>query len=92
MWRQKRSSLGSLTIHVPGRHNVQNALAAVAVGLELDLTSGAIRQGLDCFQGADRRFQIKGEFEGITIVDDYGHHPAEIRATLEAARLRAPNG
>ncbi len=79
--------LGSFTIHVPGRHNVQNALAAVAVGLELDLDQAEIRQGLDRFQGADRRFQIRGEFEGITIVDDYGHHPTEIRATLEAARL-----
>ena len=79
--------VGSFDIHVPGRHNVQNALAAVAVGLELDLSAEEIRRGLDCFQGVDRRFQIKGEFEGITIVDDYGHHPTEIRATLEAARL-----
>jgi UDP-N-acetylmuramate--alanine ligase len=79
--------IGSIAIHVPGRHNVQNALAAVAVGLELDLGPEEIRRGLDCFQGVDRRFQIKGEFEGITIVDDYGHHPMEIRATLEAARL-----
>jgi UDP-N-acetylmuramate--alanine ligase len=79
--------VGSFAIHVPGRHNVQNALAAVAVGLELDLSAEEIRRGLDCFQGVDRRFQIKGEFEGITIVDDYGHHPTEIRATLEAARL-----
>jgi UDP-N-acetylmuramate--alanine ligase len=79
--------LGSFAIHVPGRHNVQNALAAVAVGLELDLTAEQIRSGLDRFRGADRRFQIKAEFEGVTIVDDYGHHPTEIRATLEAARL-----
>jgi UDP-N-acetylmuramate--alanine ligase len=79
--------LGSFAIHVPGRHNVQNAMAAVAVGLELDLSAEDIRRGLDCFHGVDRRFQIKGEFEGITIVDDYGHHPTEIRATLEAARL-----
>jgi UDP-N-acetylmuramate--alanine ligase len=79
--------LGSFTIRVPGRHNVQNALAAVAVGLELDLTAEQIRRGLDRFRGADRRFQIKAEFEGVTIVDDYGHHPTEIRATLEAARL-----
>jgi UDP-N-acetylmuramate--alanine ligase len=79
--------VGSFAIRVPGRHNVQNALAAVAVGLELDLSAEEIRRGLDCFQGVDRRFQIKGEFEGITIVDDYGHHPTEIRATLEAARL-----
>jgi UDP-N-acetylmuramate--alanine ligase len=79
--------MGSFAIRVPGRHNVQNALAAVAVGLELDLSAEEIRRGLDCFQGVDRRFQIKAEFEGITIVDDYGHHPTEIRATLEAARL-----
>jgi len=79
--------LGSFAIHVPGRHNVQNALAAVAVGLELDLGPEQIREGLGRFHGADRRFQVKGEFGGITIVDDYGHHPTEIRATLEAARL-----
>jgi UDP-N-acetylmuramate--alanine ligase len=81
--------LGSFTIRVPGRHNVQNALAAVAVGLELELSPEQIRKGLERFHGADRRFQIKAEFEGITIVDDYGHHPTEIRATLEAARLWA---
>ena len=79
--------LGSFTVRVPGRHNVQNALAAVAVGLELELSAEEIRSGLDRFHGAERRFQIKGEFEGVTIVDDYGHHPTEIRATLEAARL-----
>jgi UDP-N-acetylmuramate--alanine ligase len=79
--------VGRFAIRVPGRHNVQNALAAVAVGLELDLSAEQIRRGLDCFQGVDRRFQIKGEFEGIRIVDDYGHHPTEIRATLEAAHL-----
>jgi len=79
--------LGSFSISVPGRHNVQNALAAVAVGLELELSADQIRQGLERFRGADRRFQIKMEFQGITIVDDYGHHPTEIRATLEAARL-----
>ncbi|MFZ0960397.1 MAG: UDP-N-acetylmuramate--L-alanine ligase [Terriglobia bacterium] len=84
----KGTVLGPFSLHVPGRHNVQNALAAVAVGLELDLTAGQIRQGLERFRGADRRFQIKAEVNGITIVDDYGHHPTEIRATLDAARLR----
>jgi UDP-N-acetylmuramate--alanine ligase len=79
--------LGSFNLRVPGRHNVQNALAAVAVGLELDLSAQQIRTGLERFRGADRRFQVKMEFEGITIVDDYAHHPTEIRATLEAARL-----
>jgi UDP-N-acetylmuramate--alanine ligase len=84
----KGKVLGPFSIHVPGRHNVQNALAAVAVGLELDLSAEQIRQGLERFRGADRRFQIKAEMDGITIVDDYGHHPTEIRATLDAARLR----
>ena len=79
--------LGGFSVSVPGRHNVQNALAAVAVGLELELSTEEIRQGLERFRGADRRFQVKMEFQGITIVDDYGHHPTEIRATLEAARL-----
>jgi UDP-N-acetylmuramate--alanine ligase len=84
----KGNKLGDFSIPVPGRHNVQNALATVAVGLELDLTPQQIRQGLEKFRAADRRFQIKAETDGITIVDDYGHHPTEIRATLEAARLR----
>ncbi len=84
----KDKLLGRFSVPVPGRHNAQNALAAAAVGLELDLTAGQIRQGLERFRGADRRFQIKAEVGGITIVDDYGHHPTEIRATLDAARLR----
>ncbi len=87
--RVRDAHLGQFLIRIPGRHNVQNALAAVAVGLEFDLTSDQIRAGLESFRGADRRFQIKGEWEGITVVDDYGHHPTEIRATLEAARLRS---
>jgi len=84
----KGKVLGPFSIQVPGRHNAQNALAAVAVGLELDLSGEQIRQGLERFRGADRRFQVKAEIDGITIVDDYGHHPTEIRATLDAARLR----
>jgi UDP-N-acetylmuramate--alanine ligase len=84
----KGKDLGRFSVHVPGRHNVQNALAAVAVGLELELAPEQIRQGLEHFHGADRRFQIKAELEGITIVDDYGHHPTEIGATLDAARLQ----
>jgi UDP-N-acetylmuramate--alanine ligase len=83
----KDKVLGRFSIPVPGRHNTQNALAAVTVGLELDLTPVQIRHGLEAFRAADRRFQIKAETEGITIVDDYGHHPTEIRATLDAARL-----
>lgn len=88
--QRKGMPLGSFSVRVPGRHNVQNALAAVAVGLELDLEPAQIREGLEHFRGADRRFQVKVEAGGITLVDDYGHHPSEIRATLEAARLRAP--
>jgi len=84
----KGKTVGTFSIHVPGRHNVQNALAAVTVGLELDLTAEQIRQGLERFRGADRRFQIKAQVDGITVVDDYGHHPTEIQATLDAARLR----
>jgi UDP-N-acetylmuramate--alanine ligase len=81
-------SLGRFSIRIPGRHNIQNALAAVAVGLELDLTAAEIREGLAHFRGADRRFQVKAEANGVTLIDDYGHHPSEIRATLEAARQR----
>ncbi len=87
--QKKGKSLGRFSIRVPGRHNVQNALAAVAVGLELDLEPAQIREGLEHFRGADRRFQVKAEVNGIILVDDYGHHPSEIRATLESARLRA---
>ena len=86
----KGRDLGRFSLNVSGRHNVQNALAAAAVGWELELSADLIRQGLERFRGADRRFQIKAERDGITIVDDYGHHPTEIRATLEAARLRGP--
>lgn len=81
--------LGRFELHVPGRHNVLNSLAALAVGLELDLAPDAIRAGLSAFQGVDRRFQRKGEAGGVTVLDDYGHHPTEIRATLEVLRAFA---
>jgi len=83
-------NLGEFSVQVPGRHNAQNALAAIAVGRELDLSLDQIRSGLARFRGADRRFQVKAEVEGVTVVDDYGHHPTEIRATLGAAQLRRP--
>jgi UDP-N-acetylmuramate--alanine ligase len=86
----KGKSLGRFKLSVTGRHNVQNALAAVAVGLELELSADKIRDGLERFRGVDRRFQVKAERNGITVLDDYGHHPAEIRAVMEAARLRGP--
>jgi len=84
----RRKQLGRFALSVPGRHNVQNALAAISVGLELDLTAEQIRAGLARFRGVDRRFQVKAEWNGITVIDDYGHHPAEIRTVVEAARLR----
>ena len=73
--------------HSPGIHNVRNAAAAAAVALYLDVPADLIREGLAKFAGVGRRFDIKGSVEGITVIDDYGHHPTEIRATLEAARL-----
>jgi len=82
----KGGPLGRVELRVPGLHNVYNALAAMAVGLDLELDFATIRDGLEEFMGVDRRFQIRGEVGGITVVDDYGHHPAEIQATLEAAK------
>src|SRR3989454_4285697 len=78
--------LGSISLRVPGKHNVYNSLAAIAVGLELEVPFEKIAQALGEFSGADRRFQFKGEERGVTVVDDYGHHPTEIQATLAAAR------
>ena len=78
--------LGEFTLHVPGLHNVLNATAAIAVGLGLDVPVEHIRSGLDHFRGVDRRFQLKGKAAGVTVIDDYGHHPTEIKATLSAAR------
>ena len=80
------ATLGSLTLHVPGRHNLQNALATVAVGLELGLSFDRIASGLAQFCGAERRFEVRGEPNGILVVDDYGHHPTEIAAVVDAAR------
>jgi UDP-N-acetylmuramate--alanine ligase len=78
--------LGAFALHVPGRHNVLNATAAVAIGTQLEIAPAAIATALADFRGVDRRFQLKGMGRGITVVDDYGHHPTEIRATLAAAR------
>ena len=78
--------LGEFHLRVPGKHNVLNATAAIAVGIGLDVPVEAIRQGLKQFNGVDRRFQVKGRADGVTVIDDYGHHPTEIRATLAAAR------
>jgi UDP-N-acetylmuramate--alanine ligase len=79
--------LGLFALHgPPGLHNVRNAAAAAAVGLYLDVSPEHIREGLSAFTGVGRRFEVKAVVGGITLIDDYGHHPAEIRATLEAAR------
>jgi UDP-N-acetylmuramate--alanine ligase len=78
--------LGEFPVRVPGAHNVRNAAAVVCVGLELEIPVEKIRAGLASFGGVDRRFQLKGEVKGVSVVDDYGHHPTEIRATLAAAR------
>jgi UDP-N-acetylmuramate--alanine ligase len=80
------SLLGELTLRIPGRHNVLNALAAVGVGLDLEIPFAAIQKALAGFSGVQRRFQVLGSAGGVTVVDDYGHHPAEIRATLAAAK------
>jgi UDP-N-acetylmuramate--alanine ligase len=86
VWRGS-DVVGDLTLRVPGMHNVYNALAAIAVGFELEVSFEKIAEGLNSFTGAGRRFQAKGEVNGILVVDDYGHHPTEIRATLAAAKL-----
>ncbi len=82
----KEKDLGEFTLHVPGVHNVLNATAAIAVGTALDIPAEQIRSALDGFRGVDRRFQLKGKAGGVSVIDDYGHHPTEIRATLAAAR------
>jgi len=78
--------IGEFDLHVPGHHNVLNATAAVAAGVGLDIPAEKIAEALAQFRGVDRRFQLKGKVDGVSVVDDYGHHPTEIRATLAAAR------
>ena len=78
--------MGKIRLTVPGVHNIHNALATVAVGLDLGIKFDSIAEVLAGFHGAERRFQVKGEKNGVLVVDDYGHHPTEIKATLSAAR------
>ena len=82
-------ALGEVELSVPGAHNVLNSLAALAVGLELAVPFEKVLEALAGFTGVDRRFQVRGEAGGVLVVDDYGHHPTEIRATLETLRARA---
>jgi UDP-N-acetylmuramate--alanine ligase len=79
-------SLGRIAVGMPGEHNVLNALAATAVGLELDLDINVIKKGLKRLGGLERRFQVKGEVDDVLVLDDYGHHPTEIIATLKTAK------
>jgi UDP-N-acetylmuramate--alanine ligase len=81
-----KKDLGEFTLHVPGVHNVLNATAAIAVGVGLEVGLEAIRGALDQFRGVERRFQLRGRAAGVCVIDDYGHHPTEIKATLAAAR------
>jgi UDP-N-acetylmuramate--alanine ligase len=80
------NKLGKVSLKAPGEHNVKNALAAVAVGLELDIDFEQIKSGLERFEGVFRRFQLKADRDGVMVIDDYAHHPTEVQATLNAAR------
>jgi UDP-N-acetylmuramate--alanine ligase len=82
----RTADLGEFHLNIPGDHNVLNATAAIAVALELGVQPDVIREGLKKFTGVGRRFEIRGEVKGVTVVDDYGHHPTEVQATLAAAR------
>jgi UDP-N-acetylmuramate--alanine ligase len=82
----RKQDLGEFALHVPGVHNILNATAAIAVGVGLDVSVESIRTALDQFRGVDRRFQLRGRAAGVSVIDDYGHHPTEIKATLAAAK------
>jgi UDP-N-acetylmuramate--alanine ligase len=89
VWRGGRQ-MGKYVVRIPGRHNVMNALAAIAVADRLGIDQQSVRESLGRFRGAARRFQVKGEFQKVAVIDDYAHHPTEIRATLAAARALYP--
>ena len=84
--RFQEKDLGEFSLHVPGLHNVLNATAAIAVGVGVNVNVESIQSALDQFRGVDRRFQLRGTVAGVSVIDDYGHHPTEIKATLAAAR------
>ena len=88
--RYDGATIGEVHLAVPGQHNVRNALAAIACGIALGVSLDAMKPGLESFTGVERRFQRLGEVRGVTIIDDYAHHPTEIEATLEAARAAFP--
>jgi len=91
MVRRGETQLGEIDLSLPGRHNVYNALAVVCVGLELEIPFTVIARALGNFEGVQRRMQAKGDARGITVMDDYGHHPTEIRATLAAIKEAWPD-
>jgi len=84
--RSRTADLGEFHLNIPGEHNVLNATAAIAVAMELHVEPDVIREGLGKFTGVGRRFELRGTVKGVAVVDDYGHHPTEIRATLAAAK------
>jgi len=90
VWHGK--SIGFIELQVPGHHNLLNAAAALATGLQLGFNAPDLLQGLTVFQGTGRRFEVKGTVHGIRVIDDYGHHPTEIDATLQAARRYSGDG
>ena len=83
--------LGDVTLNLPGIHNVYNSMASIVVGIELNLPFDVIKSALETFEGVQRRIEIKGEIKGITVVDDYGHHPTEIKITLQAIKTIWPD-
>jgi len=83
--------LGNIILNLPGIHNVYNAMASIAVGRELDIPFDVIKVALESLEGVQRRLEVKGKHDGITVVDDYGHHPTEIKTTLQAAKECWPN-
>jgi UDP-N-acetylmuramate--alanine ligase len=89
--RHNGKPLGEITLNLPGIHNVYNSMASIAVGIELNIDFEVIKNALETVEGVQRRLEIKGEINGITVVDDYGHHPTEIKVTLQAAKESWPD-
>lgn len=90
VWIRNEKKLGEITSNLPGEHNIRNTLAAIATGIELELDFETAKKAIEEFTGVQRRFEILGQSDSLTLVDDYGHHPAEISATLKAAREAWP--
>ncbi len=90
VWIQNETFLGEITSNLPGEHNIRNTLAAIATGMELELDFETAKKAIEGFTGVQRRFEILGQSDSLTLIDDYGHHPAEISATLKAAREAWP--